>query len=487
MIDERIAVSMRHYLHKTLAMIMFAATIGIAREGDVNTQTSTNEWHLPTVKRSTEAQVEYTEIEAKISVRGTQYRIRVPENWHGTLVSDLDYYGNADSPKALYLLEHGYALSGTKRRPNRMKHYDPAHEIHDLISVLDIFEATFGKPKHTIQWGCSGGGTITLAMAEIHPDRIDGAIAACGATSRWMANTHLDGLFVLKTLIAPDLPIVDLPLYGPEIQKIGVSWQKAIKGAQQTPEGRARIALAMTIGQWPAWGGAWKTPVPEPEPRDVRALQASMYESLIVLIPCKRTFGTTMLEQAGRGQLRSNVGVDYNAFFQNGNPHSKKAVKTLYQEAGLNLAEDLSTINAFPRIEPDRVAVKYWSLPGRTHVGEPKVPLLRIHTSGDGLVYPSMAQGYEELVHEKGYSKFYRSAWVRRWGHCSFSLAEWLAALETMKQHIETGVWPDTSPKAMNKRGQSLVPDSDVRFFKHQPVKKYNRTWCPGVEEFVGN
>ena len=66
-----------------------------------------------------------------------------------------------------------------------MMNYDPAHEIHDIVSVLDIFESLFGKPERTSQMGCSGGGTITLAMAEIHPDRIDGAIAACGATSQW--------------------------------------------------------------------------------------------------------------------------------------------------------------------------------------------------------------------------------------------------------------------------------------------------------------
>lgn len=74
-------------------------------------------------------------------------------------------------------MEHDDALSGTKRRPERFYHYNPPHEIHDIISVLDIFESIFGKPNQVIHLGCSGGGTITLAMAEIHPDRIDGAIA----------------------------------------------------------------------------------------------------------------------------------------------------------------------------------------------------------------------------------------------------------------------------------------------------------------------
>ncbi len=436
-------------------------------------------WNMPVLSGSPSAassQERYTEVRESITIRGTQYLIRVPDNWNGTLISDLDYATSAESPKYVYLLEHGYALSGTARRPGRLTNYDPAHEIHDLVSVMDIFESRFGEPKYTIQHGCSGGGTVTLAMAEMHPDRIDGAIAACASTSPWMANTHLDGLFVLKALLAPDLPIVNLPIDDPEISEIGAAWQQAINKAQQTPEGRARLALAMTIGQWPAWGGPGESPVPEPDPSDIQALQESMYRSLIVLLPSKTTFGTSMLEHSAPGQLRWNTGVDYEAFYENGDAYYKKAVESLYKESHLSLEDDLEKINAFPRIVADPSALKWWSSPGRTHVGEPKVPLLRVHTNGDGLVYPSMAQGYEELVNEKGFTQLFRSTYVNRWGHCTFSLAEWLAAIETMMRRLDTGDWPRTDPEALNALGASLDPTSAARFFDFRAVKKYNRT-----------
>jgi hypothetical protein len=67
-----------------------------------------------------------------------------------------------------------------------------------------------------------------------------------------MANSYIDALFVLKALIAPDLPIVNFPLNDPEKSNMREAWKEAIKKAQQTPEGKARIALALTIGQWPA-------------------------------------------------------------------------------------------------------------------------------------------------------------------------------------------------------------------------------------------
>ncbi|WP_282037921.1 alpha/beta hydrolase family protein [Saccharicrinis aurantiacus] len=446
-------------------------------------------WHIPDLSETETNLISkdtYVEIEDVIPIRNTKYKIRVPKNWNGTLISDLDYYDAANSKKYLYLLEKGYAMSGTKRRPGRLSNYDPAHEIHDIISVLDIFEATFGKPGRTIQYGCSGGGTITLAIAEIHPDRFDGGIAGCGATSPWMANTHLDGLFVLKALIAPELPIIDLPLYNPEIGEVEKKWKEAISEAQKTPEGRARIALAITIGQWPAWGGPGEAPHYAPNEDDYLALQESMFNSLFMLLPSQGTFGTTMLELSGGGQLKSNDGIDYKELYNNGYEKYKSAVNKLYKEAGINLKDDLKKVNAFPRIEADAVAKKYWSAPGRTHIGEPKIPLLRIHTKGDGLVYPSMAQGYEDLIKANGYQDFYRSAFVERWGHCSFSISEFLSALETMEQRLDKGEWPDTSPKSMNERANKLLTNSESKFFEMERVEKYNRVWIPTKKEYLG-
>ncbi|CAM4217341.1 alpha/beta hydrolase [Zobellia roscoffensis] len=471
--------------------IVFLQLIAISQTiyAQVQPTQSSQNWHMPdlsNVPLKSDSQSDYTEIKDSIPIRGTEYLIRVPNNWNGTLLNDLDYRKSADSSRNLLLLKQGYALSGTARRPERLNNYDPAHEIHDLISVLDIFESIFGKPKQVIQLGCSGGGTVTLAMAEIHPDRIDGAIAGCASTSPWMANTHLDGLFVLKALIAPDLPIVNLPLTEPEISIIGTKWQKAIKNAQKTPEGRARIALAITIGQWPAWGGPGKAPIPEPDANNANDLQESMYQSLLKLLPSKQTFGTSMLEQSAPGQLRWNTGVDYQVSFSNGDTLYKAAVQKLYKEAKIDLKKELKKINSFERVKANPKAVKWWSAPGRTHLGKPKVPLLRINTSGDALVYPTMGQGYKELVKENGYSDFFRMAYVNRWGHCSFSLSEWLSAIEIMVQRIENGVWPKTDSETLNKLANALYSNSEARFYNHREVKAYNRIWTPTVQDYLG-
>ncbi|WP_158970483.1 S9 family peptidase [Paraglaciecola sp. L3A3] len=435
-----------------------------------------------------ESTVKFKEIKGELPIRKTEYMIRVPENWNGVLINDFDYIKGADSVKSMYLLDHGYALSGTKRRKGRFQNYDPAHEIHDFITIFDIFEESFGKAKTIIQMGCSGGGTVTLGMAEIHPDRIDGAIAMCASTSHWLANTHLDGMFVLKALIAPDLPIADLGAYSrEELDALGKKWIKAIDDAQQTPEGRARIALAITIGQWPAWGGKGQAPVEKPDPTDIEALQNSMYQSIVRLVPMKGTGGTTMLELAAPGQLKSNVGVDYKESYNNGAKLYKKAVEALYENANGSLESDLAKINAFERVAADPEAIKWWSAPGRTHIGKPKVPMLRMNTAGDGLVYASLIQGYEDLVVKNGYSDFFRTAYVNNWGHCTFSLAELVTSIEVVLERIDSGKWPDTSAAALNKRGKSIAPQSKVNFFKYTGVQKYNRAWVPSAKDFLGS
>ena len=51
---------------------------------------------------------------------GTEYLIRMPSNWIGTLIRDLDYASGSSHPRWAALLEKGYALSGTGRHRLRL-------------------------------------------------------------------------------------------------------------------------------------------------------------------------------------------------------------------------------------------------------------------------------------------------------------------------------------------------------------------------------
>ena len=113
----------------------------------------------------------------------------------GTRQRHLDYLPNRDSQRNCYWLGQGYALSGTQRHPLRTFQYDPAQEIKNLLTVIDLFEQSHGKPTRIILYGNSGGGFVGLGIAEIHPDRVDGVIAGCAHEQVPLMNMMFDGWF----------------------------------------------------------------------------------------------------------------------------------------------------------------------------------------------------------------------------------------------------------------------------------------------------
>jgi hypothetical protein len=415
---------------------------------------------------------------------GTAYLMRVPTNWTGTVIRDLDYASNAGSRDGWRndsnLLAKGYALIGTGRHPLRALRYDPAVEIANLDRVLDMFDDRFRRPDRVIQFGCSGGGAVTLSIAENFSSRIDGAVAMAAHIPVWQMNTLLDGWFALKVLIAPDLPIVNLPFEasGQLPREIPEAWRRAIDAAQETPEGRARIALAFTLGQWPAWANRL---TPQPSLDHAAELQHSMYHALSQMATVPGGNGRIRKELAALGQQLSwNTGIDYGRFFENGNESFKRAVRQLYREAGLDLEAELAQINAFPRVEASPYALEWWNSPGRTAKGDLAIPLLRMQEIGDATVPASLVEGYDDLVRANGKDALYRTAYVLSPSHCGYSQAEALAGIAALEHRLDTGEWGRTDPEHLNALAISLDagPARFVPLDRHGQGQ-YNRTWAP--------
>jgi pimeloyl-ACP methyl ester carboxylesterase len=434
---------------------------------------------------SLSGQEAYTE-ESGILNDGTRYMMRMPSNWNGTLIRDLDFVTRSHDARYFDMLVRGFAVAGTARHERRwVGFYDPAREISHLDTVLDLFEERFRKPDRVIQYGCSGGGHVTLAVAEDFSKRIDGAVAFGAHTPMWFWNTMLDGWFVLKALLAPDLKIVDLPRdkgsLRPAYEPLVFAWRQAIDEAQKTPKGRARIALAVTIGQWPDWVNPTNQ---NPNREDVHELQLSMYRTVRQFTIDIGGLSRFMFESAagvGLTQPSSNVGVDYAEFFKGGNESHRNAVNQLYAEAGLQLESDIETINSFARISSDPEALEYWSAPGRTVVGKPKIPVFRIHDVGDPVLPVSQVQGYDDQIQANGKEDLYRTAFTGAATHCGFTVAESAAAIEVMTRRLDTGTWTSTTPESLNVLAKELDGSSNSRFisFDEYKVDSYNRTWIP--------
>ncbi|MGW6456242.1 hypothetical protein ACWF94_09990 [Streptomyces sp. NPDC055078] len=451
---------------------------------------------------------------------GTPFLMRVPSNWNGVLIRDMDFASAADetpldesllastgatggsADRYRSMLTRGYAVAGTARHPMDFFQYDPVHEIAMLDEVLVRFESMFGAPARVIQYGGSGGGHVSLAVAEDFAERVDGVIAFDAHTPVWLMNTHLDMWFALKALIGPDaeaaglttldeLLVAGLPNAG--MRRVGDTiaylpdaaienaWRAAIGAAQRTARGRARIALAITIGQWPAWGSGL---YPKPKLDNPHELQHSMYHLVNEDALNAGGAGRIIFENGGRGQQLSwNTGVDYADLFENGNGHYRRAVEQLYAEAGATLDADLERVNAAPRIEASEFALEFWNAPGRNVTGNPRVPVLRVNGLGDTAVPFSLAQGYRERVHATGNGDLVRFAFVDSEGHLASSTAESAALIEVMTRRLDTGRWDDTAPEALNRLASTLDEGTAARFTSLEAhglaVRRYNRLWVP--------
>ena len=130
----------------------------------------------------------------------------------------------------------------------------------------------------------------------------------------------------------------------------------------------------------------------------------------------------------------------------------------LYKQAGLDLNKDLNTLNTAPRIAADPGAVEYLNR-YISFNGELNIPVLTMHTTGDGLVVNQDEQAYASVVRSEGDAKLLRETFVHRAGHCAFTPAETLAAFQTLIHRLDTGKWENsTNPDLLNQEAAALGP-----------------------------
>ncbi|MCP3387721.1 hypothetical protein NLM27_02865 [Bradyrhizobium sp. CCGB12] len=412
---------------------------------------------------------------------GFPYMIAVPSDWNGIVINDLDAIANQNGKFAAYLLDHGYAYSGTGRHPERMTRHDPLTELDAQVAVLKMVRERFATPKYAIQYGCSGGGFVSLAMAEKHADVIDGAVAfnARGTGGMAVANMWLDLPFTLKALLAPASDLLMAPVPNDALPAAYEAWKLVLERAQQTAQGRARIALAVAVSQWPTWGAIKDPPMKRPA-GDLASLQSAMIKSASDGLANAIT--RRQLYDNPSGLASWNTDVDYAKFYELGaDPEQKIIVSKLYEEAGLGgegIAHDLAGINQQPRIAGTPSGVHYWLEPGRLLDGNIKVPLFHAHGLGDALLPPHLLAGYLTAVEARNKTELYRRAFVDAAGHCETSVSEAMAAIGAMVDRLRTGKWGPSDAAVLNHAGAALGL-TGPRFVDYGFSTPFNRAFYP--------
>ncbi|MGW2327519.1 alpha/beta hydrolase family protein [Streptomyces sp. NPDC001700] len=404
---------------------------------------------------------------------GAAYLVDVPARWNGTLLLFSHGYTPQGAPNPAQnapssqtrarLLDQGYALAGSSYATTGWAVTDA---VPDQLATLDLFAQRFGAARQTLAWGQSYGGFVTTAIAERHPDRIDGSLSMCGLVQGGVANWNstLDPVFALKTLLAPDSGI---RLTGFADQAAAKDAATALTGkltaAQQTPQGRARIALAAALHNIPGHNDASQ---PKPGPADWAGQQANQYAAVTGLLRTAAFSWRQEAESRAGGNPSWNTGVDYAAMLRRSSVY--KEVTELYKEAGLTLRDDLAALDRAPRTTADPKAVG-WMRHTSGFTGRLTDPQLNIHTTGDGLIPVQSESAYRRAATAGGSAELLRQAYVDAPGHCTFSPGETLAAVHTLERRLATGRW-NTSPDALNSTAKAQDPAAEARYVGYRPT-----------------
>jgi len=389
-------------------------------------------------------------------IDGAEFKVETPERWNGTLlIFSHPYYpdfmpdfppghGNRDDSQT-WLLDHGYALAASdfKGRTGFLV----KEAVEDQIGVLDWFEDHIGRPRRTVATGSSGGGAISLLLAERYPRRIDGVLAMCTPIDLYgQMNLSLDINFALKTLLAPgaDIDLVRADNPAESVAQL----QAVLVEAAKTPAGRARIALASAFGNVTGWNSAHN---PKPESIDDQ-IDALVELHLLSTIGVFGAVGQADLAEHAGGNPSYNVGVDYRRQLMKSD--HEDFVRAAYRQAGLELDKDLAALAAAPRISADPVA-KRWMERYAVPRGTTPSAVVTLHNTVDVAV-ADHERWYAGQVREHGDPGRLRQLFAGRATHCAFSVAEEVVALRTLETRITTGRWPSTSPQRLNTAAAAL-------------------------------
>lgn len=394
---------------------------------------------------------------------GAAYLIEVPSNWNGVLFLYSHGYvvpGSAnpatdvgDPATRVFMLSSGFALVGSSYATTG---WAVEQALPDQIAVLDIFDKTVGIPKQTIAWGHSLGGMITAGLIQRYPHRFDAALPMCGVLSGAVAtwNTALDSAFAFKNLLAPgsELQLVNITNPPGNLQLA----EGILAAAQASPEGRARLSLVSALDDGPGWF----TPLSsEPAVTDFASQELNQFLwAENVDFPFVFAFRAE-LEARAQGNGSWNTHVDYRRQFERSADAAE--VRALYEQAGVDLEADLKMLNETARISADPQATAYLER-NIIYDGDIHIPVLTLHTTGDGFVVVENDSAYKQVVREDGNGEFLRHTFVARAGHCTFTPAETIAAVQTLLARLETGRWPEVDASTLNTAALSTGPAFNI-------------------------
>ena len=401
---------------------------------------------------------------------GATYVMDVPAKWNGVLLlyshgytapgGSNPAYDVGDGYTGNFLLNNGYALAGSSYSTTGWA----VHEaLPDQVATLDLFQSLVGTPIQTIAWGHSMGGIITAGLVQQYPDRFAAALPMCGVVAGGVGffNEMLDAAFTFNTLVAGgSLQVVNIADPLQDYQN-AEGWLGYAQGSEQ---GQARIALVAAMADEPGW---FDPGTAEPAPSDYATREVNQFNWLAYdLFPFAFYYRAELEGRAG-GNPSWNTRVNYAAQLQRSADNAE--VQALYKAAGLSLSADLATLKKAGRIASNPGAEDYL-IQNIIFNGQLSVPVLAMHTTGDGLVPVEDEQAYMATARKAGNKSLVRDLFVHRAGHCTFTPAETVTAMQTLTTRLSAGKWKGLGTATLNTEADDLGPGMNFLYLNNQYV-----------------
>jgi pimeloyl-ACP methyl ester carboxylesterase len=390
-----------------------------------------------------------------------QWIAQVPADWNGTVLLYSHGFGpltaaDAPSPRsAAQLLAQGYALVGSSYDVNgSWWALDTA--VSDQFGSLAAFLAASGlHPQRTLAVGTSMGGLINSLIDQEAYGRVQGAVTFCGLVAGGvdLNNYQLNAEYAMTKLLpgAAGVQIRDFASMAAGTDA-GAELSAAVASDQSTAAGRARIALSAALLN----ETDWTTGATPPAAGDYAGQELQEEEMLTSGQLSFIESGRYMISLAEGGDSGYNIGVDYGALIRE-SPYYRQ-IEALYKAAGLNLRADIAALDEHEIYAPEGNSL-YRTQATSVNTGRLQVPELDVHTVSDQLAPVPFEATYAERVALAGSSPLLRQVYVNSIGHCNFTDADMVAAIDAMNNVVVQRHWtPGVTVTALNDAANALDP-----------------------------
>lgn len=368
-------------------------------------------------------------------LNGASYQIEVPPNWNGRLVMYAHGFRGTGAtltvnPPSIrkYLVENGYAWASSSYSKN---YYDVRAGVEDTNLLANAFNtiasangSPLPAPSKVYIIGHSMGGHVAAAAVDAeavetarHKRRYDGAVPMCGV----VGDTELFDFFTAYQAVAQQMagvpmtafPVTNWAAIEQQVRStFFTTFPSGSNVAVLTPAGEAlrEVVKNLTGGQRPGFYEAFSLPA-----------AGGGYTSTV--------WGTFGSDGTITGIL-DRVGVDTRGI-------TYRIDADPAASAALNAAT--FRVTGDPQANRLRSDGIRWIPKTNARIS---VPVVTIHTLGDGYVPWSMEQIYKRRADAAGTSNWLVQRAIRAVGHCDFTVAEQVEAFEAMVQWAEQGRKP---------------------------------------------